>query len=287
MRVQAFDEPVGGRAVVKLDSGGRAVADPRVAWVELHLGLDELAGCAAKSGALLRREHRRDGVAAVGCGMDGHLGRCVPPTSGTNAELEVVAGHRCRPGGCFGRPPAGGPPVRQEGTSTIRSAEPAAPAPTAGGRRPTAAPCARSTPGASRGSTSRPWARSPTTAPACCQLAIRVSRVSTGRPTAALSPTTPMGPLQQPGIVGHGGDELRVGLVTGQPRLGGVPGPQHVSGTHPQQAKDPYQLVDRQRVFGVLAVGELDVVFLEQGDRLATGTSSAGADQLPFRPPVP
>jgi hypothetical protein len=60
----------------------------------------------------------------------------------------------------------------------------------------------------------------------------------------------------------------------------GVPASQHVGGVAVQPLEDLADLRFAQRLVEVVPVTEFDSVFLEEGDRLPTGTSGLAADEL-------
>src|SRR3954466_9421383 len=81
---------------------------------------------------------------------------------------------------------------------------------------------------------------------------------------------------------GHGGDELGVRLVAGEAELLDVRvlGAEHVLGTEAEELQDVADLGLGQRLLDVVAVAVLDALFVQQGDRLAAGASSTGADEV-------
>src|SRR3954447_21225377 len=81
---------------------------------------------------------------------------------------------------------------------------------------------------------------------------------------------------------GHGGDELGVRLVAGEAELLDVRvlGAEHVLGTEAEELQDVADLGLGQRLLYVVAGGGLDALLVQQGDRLAAGASSTGADEV-------
>jgi hypothetical protein len=89
----------------------------------------------------------------------------------------------------------------------------------------------------------------------------------------------PDGALQQAGVLGHQSDEFGIGLTTGKTSLVGIPRPQHIARAHTKLGKHIADLVLRERVRCVLAVGVCNSLFIKQSDRFATGTSGLGTDE--------
>ena len=87
------------------------------------------------------------------------------------------------------------------------------------------------------------------------------------------------GSLKQPRILRHERDELCIGLTSGQSSLGGVPLAEHIPGAHAELGEHILELRHGERLLGVLPIGVIDAVVVEQGDRLATGASGLGADE--------
>jgi hypothetical protein len=87
------------------------------------------------------------------------------------------------------------------------------------------------------------------------------------------------GPLKQAGVFGHQSDEFGIGLITGEACLIGIPRPQHIARTHTKLDQHIPDLILREWVRCVLAIGMCDSLFLEQSDRFATGTSGLGTNE--------
>ena len=64
------------------------------------------------------------------------------------------------------------------------------------------------------------------------------------------------------------------------PLMVAVAAAQHLRGRDAEELENAAQLGDRQRLLAVVAVAVLDSLLVEQGDRLATGASGTGADEL-------
>jgi hypothetical protein len=90
-------------------------------------------------------------------------------------------------------------------------------------------------------------------------------------------------------MLGHFLDQEIVGLGAAQALLseGWIVAAQNLPGLHSQQRESLSELHFTQRLFGVLPVSVIDPLFLQQGDRLATGSSGLAADQFEhFWPPT-
>ena len=81
------------------------------------------------------------------------------------------------------------------------------------------------------------------------------------------------------------GDERVVAFVAGQAQLleSAITAAQDIPRADTEQRQDPAQLVLTQGLPRVFAVAIFDSALVEQGDRLATSSSSAFADQLEHR----
>ncbi len=80
----------------------------------------------------------------------------------------------------------------------------------------------------------------------------------------------------------HVPDENLIGLVTGEPELseGTIATPQHVPRAEAEHRQNVANLGLIERPLAVIAIAVFDPAGLEQGDRLATGASRAGADKI-------
>src|SRR6185295_13348090 len=88
--------------------------------------------------------------------------------------------------------------------------------------------------------------------------------------------------LDQGGVPGHGADQLVVRLLAGEAELGirGIPVAQQLAGRDAQQAQNLADLAFGERLAGVFAVAVGNGLLVQQGDRLAAGSSGAGANEL-------
>lgn len=83
-------------------------------------------------------------------------------------------------------------------------------------------------------------------------------------------------------MLGHVPDQDRVRLVPGQAELPKrrVTPPQDLPRFHSELGEHVSEFDLVERFAAIVAVAEFDVMLPQQGDRLATGASGAGADEI-------